>query len=157
VLAFDTMRGQRAVATPAAIDAALAVLTSSDRTNRPGSETHTSLIRDSSSQAVPIALRIAPDEVLVLGAGPLGVPDLTIAGDEHAIVVDEAGYSGRWLTWDAYERRVADQVEWRLPTERPALGQGRVAGVPAKLWCTDDGVLVLVATAYAHDLSERLA
>jgi hypothetical protein len=147
VLAFETMRGQRAVATPAALDAALAAA-SRGESGSPASRT-----RPSS----PVALRIATDEVLVLGAGVLGAPDLAIPGDEHAIVVDEAGYSGRWLSWEDYERLVADQVEWRLPTDRPALGQGRVAGVPAKLWCTADGVLVLVATAYAHDLSERLA
>jgi hypothetical protein len=146
VLAFEPMRGQRAVATPAALDAALA-----DK-NWGEFESPVSRIRPSS----PVALRIAPDEVLVLGAGAVGAPDLTVPGDEHAIVVDEAGFSGRWLSWDEYERLVAPYVEWPLPTERPALAQGRVAGVPAKLWCTADDVLLLVATAYAHDLSERL-
>ncbi len=155
---FETMRGQRAVAAPAAIDAALANWaalpseSSAVRANRPGLETHRSSVRDSS----PIVLRLAPDEVLVLGAGLLGAPDLTVAGDEHALVVDEAGFSGCWFSREDYERVVAPYVDWRLPTERPGLAQGRVAGVPAKVWCTADGVLVLTNTAYVHDLRERL-
>ena len=155
--AFETMRGQRVVATPAALDTALAVLASSTRPFFSGGAVPNAAPDRprTTAQDVVLPLRIAPDEVLVFGA--LGPPGLTIPGDEHAIVVDETGFSARWFTWTDYAQVVAPQVEWRLPAERPALGQGRVAGVPAKLWCTDDGVLVLVPTAYAHDLQERLA
>jgi hypothetical protein len=48
-------------------------------------------------------------------------------------------------------------MEWPLPTERPALAQGSIAGVPAKLWLPARGdALVLTATAYAHELEQRL-
>ena len=154
--AFETMRGQRAVADPAALDAALlAAVGASPADTRPncvGSETYASSGRHSSW----LALRLAPDELFVIGAGQLGAPDLAIPGDAHALVVDEAGFSGCWVSWAEYERVVAPHVEWRLPSQRPGLGQGRVAGVPAKVWCTVDAVLVLTNTAYVHDLQERL-
>ena len=46
-------------------------------------------------------------------------------------------------------------VEFRLPAERPALAQGKVAGVPAKLLLDDDSALLVVQTAYAADLEAR--
>ena len=57
----------------------------------------------------------------------------------------------------------ARHIEWPLPTERPALAQGAVAGVPAKVWLPDGtgagrvgDVLLLTATAYADELTDRL-
>jgi hypothetical protein len=44
---------------------------------------------------------------------------------------------------------------WPLPAERPALAQGKVAGVPAKLLLDGDGALLVVQTAYADDLEAR--
>ena len=51
--------------------------------------------------------------------------------DPDAIVEPEAGFVGAWLAGRAV---VARHIEWPLPTERPALAQGSIAGVPAKLW-----------------------
>ena len=45
----------------------------------------------------------------------------------------------------------------RCPTERPALAQGSIAGVPAKLWLADDGDALLVTrAAYADELASAL-
>ena len=58
---------------------------------------------------------------------------------------------------------MARHVEWPLPSERPALAQGAVAGVPAKVFLPDGiggagagDVLLLTATAYADELMDRL-
>ena len=92
-------------------------------------------------------LRFAPDDALALGATGVDV------ADEHAVVEPEAGFAGAWLPLDA----VVAHIEWPLPAERPALAQGSIAGVPAKLWLPDDGdVLVLTATAYADEIAGRL-
>ena len=73
--------------------------------------------------------------------------------DEHAIVESEPGFAGAWLPVDA----VAHHVEWSLPTERPALAQGAVAQVPARVWLPDDGdALLITAAAYADELASRL-
>ena len=96
------------------------------------------------------SLRLAPDDVLVIRATP---PDID---DEHAIVEDETGLVGWWLTVDELTDHVLPHVEWPLPVARPALAQGLVAGVPAKIWLTDDRVLLVCAAAYAHELAERL-
>jgi hypothetical protein len=74
-------------------------------------------------------LRFAPDDALGLGASAVDVDDV------DAIVEAEAGYVGVWLSIGDLERH----LEWPLPTERPALAQGAVAGVPAKVWLPADG------------------
>jgi hypothetical protein len=95
------------------------------------------------------ALRLASDDLLILGAA-----SVEVAG-EH-LIVDEAGFVGWWLTPDEVTASVLPHVDWALPTARPALAQGLVAGVPAKLWLTEDRSLLLCAAAYAHELEERL-
>jgi hypothetical protein len=92
-------------------------------------------------------LRFAPDDAF--GVGATGI-DLE---DEHAIVEDEVGFVGAWL--DPAE--VEPHIEWSLPTDRPALAQGSIAGVPAKLWLPADGdALLLTAAAYGDELTRRL-
>jgi hypothetical protein len=95
-----------------------------------------------------VALRLAPDELFVLGSFR-AIPD-------PGITEAERGFVGWWLTPDELEA-VAHHVEWPLPGKRPVLAQGLVAGVPARLWLSDDGrALLLVAAAYAHELEARL-
>lgn len=96
------------------------------------------------------ALRLAPDDLLVIGAA-----SVEVGGGEN-LVVDETGFVGWWLTPDEVRERVLPHVDWPLPTARPALAQGLVAGVPAKLWLAEDRALLLCAVAYAHELEERL-
>ena len=96
-----------------------------------------------------VALRLAPDDLLAVGAA-----SVQLAG-EH-IVVDEAGFVGWWLTPEEVTTDVLPHVDWPLPSERPALAQGLIAGVPAKLWLAEDRALLLCNAAYAHELEERL-
>jgi hypothetical protein len=92
-------------------------------------------------------LRFAPDDAFAIGAESIDIDD------EHAIVEPEVGFAGGWLTVDTVERH----VEWPLPTERPALAQGFVATVPAKVWLPGDGrVLLLTAAASADELAGRI-
>ncbi|MGD9705535.1 MAG: hypothetical protein AB7Q42_17385 [Acidimicrobiia bacterium] len=98
-----------------------------------------------------VVLRFAPDDAMILGTSALEV------SGEHAIVVDETGFVGCWLSPEDLVARVLPHVDWPLPEERPALAQGLVAGVPAKLWLTADQSLLLCAAAYADELSGRLA
>lgn len=95
------------------------------------------------------ALRLAADDLLAIGAASVEV------GGEH-LIVDEAGFVGWWLTANEVRDHVLPHVDWPLPTARPALAQGLVAGVPAKLWLTEERALLLCAAAYAHELEERL-
>jgi hypothetical protein len=92
-------------------------------------------------------LRLAPDDAFAIGATDVDVDD------EHAIVESEPGFVGAWFPVEA----VADHIEWSLPAERPALAQGAVANVPARLWLPDDGdALLLTAAAHADELASRL-
>jgi hypothetical protein len=95
------------------------------------------------------ALRLAPDDMLVIGAASAQVVG------EH-LLVDEAGFVGWWLTPEEVTTHVVPHVDWPLPTARPALAQGLIAGVPAKLWLAEDRALLLCNAAYAHELMERL-
>lgn len=94
------------------------------------------------------ALRFAPDELFVLGT-------FTYAGPGPLIQEDEHGFVGWWLTPEELAE-VTHHVEWALPAERPALAQGLIAGVPARLWLGGDRTLLLCHRAYAHELIERL-
>jgi len=92
-------------------------------------------------------LRFAPDDAFGVQATGVDIDD------DHAIVEDEVGFVGAWLDPDLVE----PHIEWSLPTARPALAQGSIAGVPAKLWLPADGdALLLTATAYGDDLSRRV-
>ena len=85
-------------------------------------------------------LRLASDDAFAIGAETVDIDD------EHAIVEPEAGFAGVWLPVEV----IAHHLEWLLPAERPALAQGFVATVPAKVWLPDDGeALLLTAAAYA--------
>ncbi len=97
-------------------------------------------------EAVTI-LRFAPDDAFAIGAVDVDIDD------EHAIIESEAGFVGAWLEPAEIERH----TEWPLPANRPALAQGSVAGVPAKVWLPDDGLaLLLTQAAFAADLEDRL-
>jgi hypothetical protein len=134
VLAPDglrTLRGLRVVATSDALD-------------RAGWQGHDVTV-----------LRFAPDEAFGVGADAVAVDDL------HAIVEPETGYVGAWLTADALRRHVLPHLDWPLPVPRPALAQGTIAGVPAKIWLTTgpdgaDRALLLAQAAYADELRDRL-
>ena len=95
-----------------------------------------------------IVLRFAPDEVFAIDA--TGV----VLDDPDAIVEAEAGFVGAILTPEELER-VAAHVDWAIPTEPGALAQGKVAGVPAKLFMIAVPVLVTQA-AYTDELRWRV-
>jgi hypothetical protein len=98
-----------------------------------------------------VTLRLAADDLLVLHQA------IVVAwSDTAALLEQESGFVGWWLTGDEVREQVLPHVEWPLPGGRPALAQGLVAGVPAKLWLSADRTLLLCAAAYAHELEERL-
>ena len=94
------------------------------------------------------ALRFAADDLFALAASSAEVPE--------AVVEDERGFVGWWLSIEELHDHLLEHVDWPLPVERPVLAQGLIAGVPAKLWLTPDRVLLFTAAAYAHELMERL-
>ena len=101
-------------------------------------------------------LRLAPDEVLVVHE--VGADVVTPSVDDpFAIVEPEAGFMEVWWEPEGFTARVAPHIDWAIPTDRPALAQGLVAGVPCKLvFELDGGVRLLCLTAHVHELEERL-
>jgi hypothetical protein len=94
-----------------------------------------------------IVLRLAPDDAFGIGAEGVDVDD------EHAIIEPDAGFVGAWLPAEL----IGHHTEWSVPWERPALAQGAVAQVPARVWLPDEGdALLITAAAYADDLAGRL-
>lgn len=108
-----------------------------------------------------LALRLAPDEVLVTA-----VVQATAVDDPHAIVERETGFSSVWLERGAAIDFLERECAWELPgtrpgpngsaAERPAFAQGLVAGLPVKVWLEDDRVLFIVASPFAADFMEAL-
>ena len=129
--ALERLRGLRVVADPTALDGA----------RWTG--------RAEASDDVLI-LRFAPDDAFAIGA--LGVA----LDDPHAIVEDERGYVGGWGSAAA----LGEHLEWWLPDVRPALAQGSVAGVPAKIWLPDgpdrDRAFLVATAAASATLAERI-
>ena len=126
MLAAESLNGLRVVAQPGALDAATW-----------------------EGDGPITVLRIAPDEALAIGASGVDVDD------EHAIIEPESGFSIARLDAAGIEKVLA-HVEFRVPAGRPALAQGKFAGVPAKLLLDEDGALLVVQTAYVADLEARL-
>jgi hypothetical protein len=102
-----------------------------------------------------LALRIAPDEVLVITEVEHEIAR-DIVKDPHAIIEREAGFAGAWVAADKALAFLEGACEWELPRERPAFAQGAVADLPMKLWLEEDRVLLIVPAPYATDLEERL-
>jgi hypothetical protein len=93
-------------------------------------------------------LRFAADDLFALGATTAELPG--------ALVEDERGLVGWWLTVEELHDHLLEHVDWPLPAARPAFSQGLIAGVPARLWLTHERVLLLASAAYAHELMDRL-
>lgn len=101
-----------------------------------------------------VVLRVATDEVMVLHTT---VNEVVLNGDEHAIIEAEHGFSLIALSRAEFDQSVRPLIEWRVvDTGFPYLAQGLVGFVPAKLWFTEDGVRVVVATSFADTLLERM-
>ena len=128
MLALETLRGTRLVSDAAALDGMVVA-------------------------EGAIVLRFAPDELFVVFPEPSGQLD---EAHSKAIVVEETGFVGCWLTLNELMARVLPHVDWALPDARPVLAQGFVAGVPAKLWLEPKRALLVCAAAYANELAERL-
>lgn len=95
-----------------------------------------------------VVLRLAPDEAFGIDATAV------ILDDPDAIVEPEPGFVAAVL--DPGELlAVSDRIEWVLPEAPDSLGQGKVAGVPARILMSAVPVLVVQA-AYADELERRL-
>ena len=95
------------------------------------------------------ALRLAPDDLLVLGDADVR------PADPDAIVVPDAGWAGAWLAPASAAELLARHAEWRPPAE--GLAQGALAGVPVKVLVTATRTLIVVPRPFAAELAERLA
>ena len=93
-------------------------------------------------------LRIAPDDAIVAGAATLTLDD------PFAIIEPEYAFVHWRLTPEEFDD-VTDHIEWPLPAAGH-LGQGLIAGVPAKIMVAADHVLLIVSAGLAHELLERL-
>jgi hypothetical protein len=129
---LDEVQGVRVVANPDALDRA--------RWN---------------PEDVTLVWRFAPDEAFGWRAGS---PARSVRVDDPAAIVElEHGFTGAYLPPDDVDV-IRRHCEFSWPEARPAIVQGKVAGVPVKLWLADfpNGDCLLVQTCYADELKERL-
>jgi hypothetical protein len=94
-------------------------------------------------------LRIAPDDAIVTGAASLTLDD------PAAIVEPEYSFVHWQLTPAEFDPISRRHIEWPLPA-LGQLGQGLIAGVPAKIVIGHDHVLLIVSASLADELAERL-
>lgn len=98
-----------------------------------------------------LVLRTAPDEALTI---PTCAPEVS---DPHAILESEHGFSGVWVSAEDIHSLLERHCEWEAPTERPALAQGLIAEIPAKIWLEQERALLLVPAPYAAEFEERIS
>lgn len=99
-----------------------------------------------------VAMRIAPDELLMLG----DIAEYSEINYPHAIQFVDTGWAGAWLDAAAADEFLLAECEWELPVARPAFAQGMVSHLAAKLWFEEDRTLILVPAPFAAELAERL-
>jgi hypothetical protein len=130
VPALEPIAGVRVVAAPDAIDGASWVPSTGTR-----------------------VWRSAPDEAFAWQPGA----DVTVELDDpDAIIEPETGFVAAVLSADDVAI-VGRHVDVSLPTDLPALVQGKIAGVPARLGLpAGGGGVLLVHAAYAEELARRL-
>ena len=98
-------------------------------------------------------LRIAPDEAFAWQRE--AVVSVTV-DDPDAIIEPEHGFVVAILSQVDVDL-IGRHVDVPLPTDLPALVQGKIAGVPAKLGLPGGGGgLLVVQASYADELRERL-
>lgn len=110
---------------------------------------------DAAARDEEAMIRVAADEALFLCDDP---PDRIGIADPSAIVVTDDGWSGSWMSLSAFHLLCAHAIDYPIPTTRPVVIQGLIAGVPAKVWIRDDDedVLLFTQAAFAHELTARL-
>ncbi len=86
---------------------------------------------------------------MVIGGGTVQVDDL------HAIVREDAGWSGVWVNRAPSEAYLQASCSWPRPSVRPAFAQGAIAHLPVKLWLTEERTLFVFPTALTADFVER--
>ncbi len=82
--------------------------------------------------------------------------EILLGEDPSVIVETDTGMSAMMFSRAEYDRMIAPRVEWQLPSTKPYLSQGKLLGVPVKLYATNDEALVICLTAYVHELAERV-
>jgi hypothetical protein len=97
-----------------------------------------------------MVLRLAPDDALLVGDGPIEI------NDPHAIVEPDGGFCALRLAADHVIELLAANASWQLSDERPCLAQGMVAGLPLKVWIEDNWALLICPTPFASELEARL-
>ena len=98
-----------------------------------------------------IVIRIAQDEALIIPAQA----DVSLR-DEHAIIIRDTAWSGVWASNAEVAHIFEQHVEWEAPTERPALAQGAVVGIPTKFYFTEDAVLIVVPAPFQREFEDRV-
>jgi hypothetical protein len=92
-------------------------------------------------------LRIAPDDAIVTDVATLAIDDpFAIIEPEYTFV--------HWRLTRAEFEGITHHIEWPLPAVGQ-LGQGLIAGVPAKIVIASDHVLLVVSAGLAHEAMDR--
>lgn len=97
-----------------------------------------------------VVMRLAPDEVLVVGAESASI------ADPHAVIVREHGFCSVELPREVFDEWFSRESSWPLPAGEPAFAQGEVAGLPVKIHLDGDRVLIVTRSSLRHELEARL-
>lgn len=98
-----------------------------------------------------LVLRIAPDDALIVGDGPIDV------SDPDSIIESDAGWCALKVSEERALGILRHNAAWEPPPDRPVLAQGMVAGLAAKVYLDGSRSMIIVPTPFAAELEERLS
>ena len=98
-----------------------------------------------------LLLRMAPDDVLVIGDGSIEL------ADDAAIIEADSGWCALHVSEEQATEIIAHHAAWNPPIRRPVLVQGMIAGLAAKVYLDGENSLIIVATPFGAEVEERLA
>jgi hypothetical protein len=105
-------------------------------------------VLDSVGDDTNLRVRVAPDELLLIGA------QVVLNGDWGGVAVDLSSGYAVWMLRGPERREVLRRLS---AIELPATGtvQGLVAHVPAKIIVREDDLVILVSSVVSHHLRHR--
>jgi hypothetical protein len=105
-----------------------------------------------------VAFRVAADELMLVSlTGPLDPdPLITRLAAVGGVVVDQSDAYASWTLAGDAEEAFARLSAIELPRDRPAFVQGAVGGIPAKAIVEEERIHLLVSSALAHHLRDRI-
>jgi hypothetical protein len=115
-------------------------------------------VLDQLAEDAGLTVRVAPDELLCLtdGSRLAELDTRLVALDASGLAVNLSSAFSVWSLGGNDRLEAFSRLSQIQLPEAPAVLQGLVAHVPAKVIVRDEGLLIIVSSAFSHHLRDRV-